>query len=166
MAVATKKTTRKPAAKKTAKKVSPRKAAPRASKARGEDSVTAAARKAAEFLGMDPNEVQSAADKLRNQTKHAGARIKDEVGRLGQRADEVASKFDVQMKQGVKKVEKVADEVAKGLGLKPDDFADKLEKGLDRWGREAQKVAEEANVEIKKMYDQARTRLKDILNKK
>jgi hypothetical protein len=131
-----------------------------------DDKVANAARRAAEFLGMDPNEAAATAGKWRDQTQHAGARIKEEVGRLGERAEALSAKFDVQVKQGVRKVEQVADEMAKGLGLKPDELSAKLEKGLDRWSKEAQKVADEANAEIKKMYEQARGRLKDILNKK
>lgn len=170
MATAAKRTTgtRKGAPRKTSRKAPGRtgktgkaKAAPRR-----DDKMASAARKAAELLGMDPNEVAATADKFRAQTKQAGQRIKDEVGKLGHRAEELSARFDLQVKQGVKKVEKVADEVAKGLGIRPEEIATKLEQGLDRWSKEATKVAEEANAEIKKMYEQARSRLKEILKSK
>ena len=155
-----KKSTRKTGAKKATVAKKAGKASP------AQQKFTNAARKAAEFLGMDPNEAASRAGKLGDQTRHAGARIEDEMNKLRDRADQLSAKFDVQVKEGVKKVEQVADEVAKGFGIKPYELAHKLEKGLDSWSKQATKVADEANTEIKKMYEQARTRLKDILDKK
>ena len=157
-------TVRKAPARKAAARKAPRKASKKRSAA-DKRGVGSAARKAAELFGMDPKEVEATADKLRDQTSKAGQRIKEEMGKLGQRADELSTRFDAQVKQGVQRVEQVADEVAKGLGIKPDELATKMEQNLDRWSREAQKVAEEANVEIKKMYEQARERLKLILKK-
>jgi len=40
---------------------------------------------------MNPNDVAATADKLRDQTKHASVRIKEEMGRLGERADELSA---------------------------------------------------------------------------
>jgi hypothetical protein len=164
MAAAAKKKT---AAKKTTarKAAGKRGTAPKAHKAPQADPFAGAARKAAEFLGMDPNDAEARADKLREQTQQATVRFKEEMGRLGKRADQLSARFDEQVKVGMKKFERYADDMAKGLGLKQDEFAHKLENGLDRWGKEASKVADEANTEIKKMYEQARSRLKDLFKK-
>jgi hypothetical protein len=129
------------------------------------DPLAGGARKVARFLGMDPDEVAGAAEKLRAQTNKAGKRMKEEVGRLGARADELTDRFDENQKQGVRKVVAVGDEMARGLGIKPEELAGRVEASLDRIGKEAARMAEEANLEVRKMYDQAKERLTEILHK-
>jgi len=152
-----------------AKKSSAKKPAGQAAEAQApghEEGLHGAARKAAEFLGMDPGEVEATADKLRSQTRHAGKRVREEMDRLGKRAEVLTTRFDVGMKKGVERVEKLADEVARGLGVDTDDMAAKVEARLDWASKEASRLAAEAEAEAKKMYDQARQRLHEILEKR
>ncbi|MGI5863477.1 MAG: hypothetical protein ACOX6T_15685 [Myxococcales bacterium] len=160
-ATAKKATAKKPAAKKAGAK----KAAGAKAERPEQPELKGAARRAAEFLGMDPTEVAVTAEKIREQSRIARKRIVDEMERLGKNTDKVTARLDAGIKDGMKKVERVADEMAKGLGIEPEEFAKKVEVGFDRASKEAVRMAEEASVEMKKMYEQARVRLKDILEK-
>ena len=74
--------------KKAAPKPKASKARPRAAQKAPSKSgkrVSGAAAKAAELFGIDPKEAATATEKLRSQTRHAGARLKAEVEKLGHR---------------------------------------------------------------------------------
>jgi hypothetical protein len=168
-AAAKKTSTKKAAARKaSAKPAAARKktAARRARTAAGSEDLRGAARKAATFLGMNPDEVEATAGKLRDQTVQAGKRVREEIGRLADRADDLTARFDRGLKQGVEKAEQLADEVARGLGIDKGDLSKKVNARMERLSREATRLAEEAEAEARKMYEQARQRLNEILSKR
>ena len=166
-AVTDKAATPKASAKKTAPKADKSAKAPKVEPMPGEDKATSqprihevdsgedesppikgAARKAAQKLGIDPKEIEKTADKLRSQAQSASKRISEELKRL-----------DDDFRTGFKKVESLADEAVKGMGIDTDELSRKFEDNFDKVSEKALDVAISAGAELKKALAQAKLQM-------
>ncbi len=110
--------------------------------------IKGAARKAAQKLGIDPKEIEKTADKLRAQAQCASQRISEELRRL-----------DDDFRTGFKKVESLADEAVKGMGIDTDELSRKFEDNFDKVSEKALDVAISAGAELKKALAQAKLQM-------
>ena len=98
--------------------------------------------------GIDPKDIEQTADKLRAQAQCASQRISEELRRL-----------DDDFRTGFKKVESLADEAVKGMGIDTDELSRKFEDNFDKVSEKALDVAISAGAELKKALAQAKLQM-------